>query len=300
MNNTGASMEAIQSHYDLSNDFYHLWLDKLTKAYSSALYEQSDTLESAQLKKIDYHINEANIDRLNVAPTKSVLDIGCGWGGTLKRLRSHYQVNRLVGLTLSKAQSEFVKQLNIANTEVRLESWEDHSAKEKYGAIISIGAFEHFANLDRTIDEKIAGYRQFFSKCHGWLSSGGQLSLQTIVYENSTRSDFSDFFANEIFQESDLPRINEICEAVDGLFEIRKLRNDRKHYYLTQKAWWQNLKRNKSTIIELYGENVYSRYNKYLQLCMVGFKTGTMGLVRMTFKKISNPAPSFVKKYSMR
>lgn len=283
----GASMEAIQSHYDLSNDFYHLWLDPVTKCYSAALWEPGDTFVEAQLRKLDYHIEQSGSSN-----GVNVLDIGCGWGGTLKRLVQNHDVSRAVGLTLSEAQKNYVDQLDLPGVDVRLENWQDHVPAAKYSGIISIGAFEHFANLEQTAEEKISGYRQFFKRCHDWLEDGGNLSLQTITYENATREDFSPFFAKEIFPESDLPRLYEIARACDGLFEIQRVRNDREHYYLTQKAWWQGLKNNKEAICTTYGADIFQRYNTYLQMCMVGFKSGTMGLARLTFKRIDHPAAS--------
>lgn len=283
----GASKEAIQSHYDLSNEFYHLWLDPETKCYSSALWEPGDDFIAAQHRKIDYHIAQSA-----TKGAANVLDIGCGWGGTLNSLVNKHGVERAVGLTLSDAQKDYVEALQLPGVTVRVENWQDHKPVQKYDGIISIGAFEHFANLEQSAAEKIAGYRAFFERCHGWLVDGGKISLQTITYENSTRADFSPFFANEIFPESDLPRLFEIPQAADGLFEIEYVRNDRLHYYRTQKAWWQQLKEHKEVISERFGKDVYDRYNLYLQMCMVGFKTGTMGLARLTFKRIDQPAAS--------
>src|SRR5258705_13615220 len=100
-NDRGASAEAIQHHYDVGNDFYTLWLDE-TKTYSSALWEDARTLEEAQLRKIDYHIRQARVEGAH-----RVLDIGCGWGSTLKRLVEHAGVEQAVGITLSNAQADW-------------------------------------------------------------------------------------------------------------------------------------------------------------------------------------------------
>src|SRR5271167_3995703 len=76
----GASAEAIQSHYDISNDFFALWLDS-EMVYSCAMFADGDSLETAQLRKLDYHISESL-----AAAKRNVLDIGCGWGALLRRL----------------------------------------------------------------------------------------------------------------------------------------------------------------------------------------------------------------------
>lgn len=279
----GASAEAIQHHYDLGNDFYQLWLDKTT-TYSSALWEDDDTLDSAQLRKLDYHIHQAR-----AADQSRVLDIGCGWGSTLRRLVDKHSVGQAVGLTLSDAQLQHIKGLNHPKIDVQLESWQDHSPTAPYDAIISIGAFEHFAKPGMSKEERNAGYRDFFQQCHQWLSPGGRLSLQTISYENSRREDFSQFYSNEIFPESDLPRLSNVAEASERLFEVVALRNDRTDYARTCREWLSRLKANKSKAIQLVGAEAVKRYEKYLQFSIIGFHIGTMGLLRITFQRIDKP-----------
>lgn len=135
----GASPEAIQAHYDVSNDFYALWLDS-TMAYSCALWEAGDTLKQAQLRKLDFHLTQAQ------ATNKSnLLDVGCGWGALLDRAVTHYNVKNVVGLTLSQAQADWVTHSKRDSVSVLLESWRDHRPTTPYDAIVSIGAFEHFA-----------------------------------------------------------------------------------------------------------------------------------------------------------
>jgi cyclopropane-fatty-acyl-phospholipid synthase len=169
---TGASQQAIESHYDVGNDFYALWLDE-TRSYSCALWEPAQTLEEAQLAKIDFHVQKAR------APgTARVLDIGCGWGATLRRLVETHGVRQAVGLTLSRQQAAHVTAQAWPGVAVAVESWADHAPTEPYDAIISVGAFEHFARLGATEAEKVEGYRAFFRRCHEWLRPGGHISLQ--------------------------------------------------------------------------------------------------------------------------
>ncbi|MBW4687493.1 MAG: cyclopropane-fatty-acyl-phospholipid synthase family protein [Komarekiella atlantica HA4396-MV6] len=281
--NPGASAEAIQHHYDVSNEFYRLWLDS-TNTYSAALWEDNDTLELAQIRKLDYHINQARASN-----AKRVLDVGCGWGSTLKRLVEVHGVQQAVGLTLSNSQAEWISSFNQPQIDARVESWSDHVPTAPYDAIISIGAFEHFAQLNLSQDEKIAGYRAFFQRCHEWLQPGGCISLQSISYENSRREDFSQFYANEIFPESDLPRLADIATASERLFEVVALRNDREHYARTLRAWQKGLKANRTAAVNLVGEEVVSRYEKYLKFSIIGFHVGTMGLLRVTLRRIDNP-----------
>ena len=97
--------EDVQAHYDLSNEFFSLFLDP-TRTYSCAYYERDDmTLEEAQLAKIDLAL-----DSLELRPGMKLLDVGCGWGATMMRALEKYDVD-VVGLTLSRNQQAYVEQL---------------------------------------------------------------------------------------------------------------------------------------------------------------------------------------------
>jgi cyclopropane-fatty-acyl-phospholipid synthase len=95
---TPTRFEDIQAHYDLSDEFFRVFLDP-TQTYSCAYFEREDmTLEEAQIAKIDL-----NLDKLDLRPGMTLLDVGCGWGTTMKRAIERYDVN-VIGLTLSKNQ----------------------------------------------------------------------------------------------------------------------------------------------------------------------------------------------------
>jgi cyclopropane fatty-acyl-phospholipid synthase-like methyltransferase/3-oxoacyl-(acyl-carrier-protein) synthase len=224
--NPGASRRAIQSHYDIGNDFYRLWLDRDLN-YSAAMWEPGDMLDAAQLRKVDYHISQAGAEC-----AERVLDVGCGWGAVLRRLVEARGARRAVGLTLSNAQADWIRSWGNPQIEVRVESWSDHHPTGQYDAIISIGAFEHFAKLEASNAEKVEGYRAFFALCRDWLKPQGRLSLQTFAYgsrrprEEVRNSAGTRFLATEIFPETDPPRLIDIAAAIEGCFEVVSLRND--------------------------------------------------------------------------
>lgn len=283
---TGASAEAIQQHYDVGNEFYALWLDA-NMTYSSALwYRDDEDLETAQRNKQDWHLDHAGINEI-----KRLLDVGCGWGGLMRRAVERNPDCHCTGLTLSQEQADFATSFSHSNIDVKLESWADHAPEMPYEGIVSIGALEHFARLDQSPDEKMDGYRQFFRFCHRNLVPGGRMSLQTIIYENADRRHFSQFFATEIFPESDLPHLAEIAAAAKNLFEIVELRNDRHHYANTLRHWGQRLKENKVKAIDLVGESKYRSYEKYLALMVVAFHTGTMNLSRLGLRRLPETTP---------
>jgi cyclopropane-fatty-acyl-phospholipid synthase len=281
----GASARAIQHHYDVSNEFFALWLDE-TMTYSCALWEgledRSD-LATAQRRKIDHHVRAAG-----AASAGAVLDVGCGWGSVLRELVTARGVGRAVGLTLSAAQAEHVRSLDLPGVEVRLESWADHAPERPYDAVISIGAFEHFAGPDCSTGQKIQVYRDFFARCRSWLASHGRLSLQTIAYGTMQPEEASAFMQNEIFPQSDLPRLSEIVSAADGLFEIVSLRNDRIDYARTCDLWLARLRAGRAAALALVGEEVFARYEHYLKLSTVGFRMGRICLLRMAMRPIAS------------
>ena len=280
MSAPGASAEAIQRHYDIGNEFYALWLDE-SCTYSCALWEGDEDLHAAQQNKIDWHLV-----RSGAPGARRLLDIGCGWGALLRQATERYGVAQAVGLTLSAAQQRAIEARRLPRVEVRLEGWAEHRPEAAYDAIVSIGAFEHFARLDQSPAEKLAGYRAFFVFCHDALAPGGGLALQTITYENADRRDFSRFFAEQIFPELDLPHLAEIVTAAQGLFEIEQLRQDRAHYARTARAWLSRLKARSAEAEALVGAETVERYKKYLGLLVLGFHAGTMNLARIGLRRL--------------
>lgn len=278
----GGSRTAVQYHYDVGRKFYQLWLDD-SMTYSSALWDgtETDTLEQAQYRKIDYHLEQAR-----VREASSLLDIGCGWGGLVRRASENLGLENIVGLTLSEDQASYVSNFQSPKIDVRLESWTAHNPKEAYDSIISIGAFEHFTKPEDSREDKIETYRDFFSSCANWLSHDGRMSLQTFVYGTMKNTDASDFINEEIFPAADLPRVEEIAASIDGVMEMTYLANHRLHYARTYDAWARNLRRKRSEAIDLVGEEVTGRYEKYLKQTAIGFYTGKIGLLRMTLRPV--------------
>jgi len=129
----------IQAHYDLSNDFYRLFLGP-TMVYSCAYFERDDmSLDEAQEAKI-----RLSLGKCELQPGQRLLDIGCGWGSTVLRAVENYGVMG-VGITLSAAQHEYAVKRSgdfQGRAEFRLQGWEEFD--EPVDRIVSIGAAEHF------------------------------------------------------------------------------------------------------------------------------------------------------------
>jgi cyclopropane-fatty-acyl-phospholipid synthase len=282
----GASPTAIQHHYDVGNEFYAMWLDP-TLTYSCALWEgDDDTLQAAQERKSDYLAREAGAIGVG-----AVLDVGCGWGGLLRRLVEQHDVANVVGLTLSEAQAGYVSGWADNRYDVRVENWADHQPSARYDAIISIGAFEHFAHFGMRRPDRVAAYRRFFESCHEWLPYGGRLALQTNIKGNNVCMDRRTaldmlFIIRHIFPQSVLPWPSEILEASERLFDVVFARNDPDHYARTCQAWLDRLLVSRERASVLVGERIVMDYERYLSAAVDAFTKRHLGLLRVVFERV--------------
>jgi cyclopropane-fatty-acyl-phospholipid synthase len=278
--------EDVQAHYDLSDEFFRLFLDP-TQTYSCAYFERDDmTLEEAQLAKIDL-----SLGKLGLQPGMTLLDIGCGWGATLRRALERYDVN-VIGLTLSENQKAHVEQIFAAydsprSKRVLLQGWEQFD--EPVDRIVSIGAFEHFGR-DR--------YDDFFKKAYAILPADGVMMLHTIIKptdEEFAESGlpltmrllrFSKFIMDEIFPGGDLPKFDVVVEhAAKAGFELTRAQRLRLHYTRTLEIWAEKLSARKDEAIAIQSEEVYDRYMKYLTGCAELFRDGYTDICQYTLAK---------------
>jgi cyclopropane-fatty-acyl-phospholipid synthase len=278
----------VQAHYDLSDEFFFLFLDP-SRTYSCAYFEREDmTLEEAQYAKIDLALG-----KLGLEPGMTLLDVGCGWGGTVKRAVEKYDVN-VIGLTLSKNQSEHVaKELenlhnpNGRSAEVRLQGWEQFD--QPVDRIVSIGAFEHFRR---------ERYEAFFAKAHRVLPEHGRLLLHTIVSFHvhelakrgvnmtSERLRFILFISKVIFPGGQLPSPEIVREhSAKSGFTLEREHALSLNYARTLDIWRANLEANKEQAIELAGKRVYDIYIKYLTGSARGFRERMLDVVQFTLVK---------------
>jgi cyclopropane-fatty-acyl-phospholipid synthase len=278
----GANQQAIERHYDVGHDFYRLWLGP-TMVYSCALWtgEPDEDLEDAQIAKLAWHARSAQAHGASRA-----LDVGCGWGAMVRYLATESGVGEVTGLTLSSDQAAVAAEGAPANVEIRLQDWRDHQPKEPYDAIISIGAFEHFARHELSQAERRAVYKSFFDKCRQWLPPGGRLSLQTIGHEDfDPASGTGALFFADIFPESGLPQLSDIVQTAEQHFRLVGFRNDSDHYERTLTVWQQRLEAHKDEAYEMVGRETYRRYVRYLRLSRAMFGRRLSTLYRMVYER---------------
>jgi cyclopropane-fatty-acyl-phospholipid synthase len=278
--------EDVQAHYDLSDDFFRLFLDP-SQTYSCAYFERDDmTLEEAQIAKIDLALG-----KLGLEPGMTLLDVGCGWGSTLKRAVGRYDVN-VVGLTLSTNQERHAEKVlaelpSQRSKRVLLQGWEEFD--EQVDRIVSIGAFEHFGH-DR--------YPAFFEFAYNALPDDGIMLLHTITGLHPAQAAarglpltfqfarFLKFIMTEIFPGGRLPSI-EIVEdrAGEAGFTLTRVQSLQQHYVKTLTVWADALSGHKTEAIAIQSEEVYDRYMKYLTGCADLFRDGYIDVNQFTLEK---------------
>jgi cyclopropane-fatty-acyl-phospholipid synthase len=276
----------IRAHYDLSDDFFGLFQDS-SRIYSCAYFEPEDLpLQEAQLAKVDLHL-----DRLDLKPGMTVLDIGCGWGSTLKRAIERHDVN-VIGLTLSSNQHAATQRLlgevdTDRSRRVLLRGWEEFD--EPVDRILSIEAFEHFG-FER--------YDDFFKKCFSIMPDDGVMTIQSnICYHpeeflargiplsfNVLR--FIRFMVTDIFPGARLPTAQMMTDRGEQAgFTVDEPMSLREHYIKTLTLWGDALEANKAEAIEIQSEAVYDNYMKYLRGCAEKFAGEYIDVHLVTYRK---------------
>ena len=268
------SQAAISFHYDVSNEFYQLWLDE-RMVYSCAYFETPDQdIDLAQRNKLD-HICR----KLRLHPGESLLDIGCGWGALICWAASHYGV-RAHGITLSRnqfdhAQKEIKQQGLEALVSVELRDYRDLPQDSTYDKVVSVGMFEHVG---------LKNLPTYFSTIHRVLKVDGIFLNHGITSDQPGWKPTSGtkLINRNVFPDGQLDTISNIQSAMENNgFEIFDVEGLRPHYGMTLRHWVSRLEQHRNEAIALIGERTYRVWLLYMTASALQFEQGSTGLYQI-------------------
>ncbi|MBC7243218.1 MAG: class I SAM-dependent methyltransferase [Anaerolineae bacterium] len=269
--------QAISYHYDVSNDFYALWLDK-NMVYSCAYFHSpEDDLDTAQERKLDYICR-----KLRLRPGERLLDIGCGWGGLVIHAAQHYGVEAL-GITLSRPQVEYaqerIRRLGLQDRcRVEFRDYRDVNEPESFDKLVSVGMFEHVGR------EKL---EEYFGQAWRILRPGGVFLNHGIACKEglpaSSRPTFSDRY---VFPDGELVPIHVTLEVAEKAgFEVRDVENLREHYMWTLRNWVRRLEAHHDQARALTDEVTYRVWRLFMSGSAHGFKVGRLKVYQALLSK---------------
>ncbi|MEH2361770.1 class I SAM-dependent methyltransferase [Nostoc sp.] len=271
--------------YDVSNDFFRLWLDK-RMIYTCALFEGTDNLETAQFNKLKW-FHEA----VKANPDKRLLDIGCGWGGTIEFFSQEMGLKDVTGITLSHAQYSEIKAKSIPGLSVECVSYTDYQPKEKFDAIVSIGMFEHIATSEQArTGEHISIYRDYFRRAWEWTNPGSWFGLQSVIGFRVPRDRYDvreiSWVTSTIFPGAITPRLEAIIASINPYWEVMEVKTRREHYAKTTAEWLRRLQNNEVLIRQRWGDEKFAEYERYLSACVMAFEKGYQSLVQIALRRV--------------
>lgn len=275
--------ESIQYHYDVSNEFYQLWLDE-NMVYSCGYFENGDEdLKTAQLKKID-HI----LTKIQVKPGHRLLDIGCGWGALVIRAASKFGA-QCVGVTLSQNQydlaTERVKAAGLSDrVEIRLQDFRD--VEGQFDRISSVGMFEHVGK------QNLPAY---FTRIRELLTDDG-IAMNHGITSTDADSDGNslgggEFIDRYVFPNGELPHISLALQAAQrGGLEAIDIEGLRRHYAKTLDIWTHNFEERADEIAKLVDEEIFRIWRVYLAGCAYVFEHDDASIYQIVCRKAGRSA----------
>ena len=276
-------LDAIGYHYDVSNDFYRLFLDE-NMVYSCGYFRgDADSLETAQLQKID-HI----LTKLRLAPGDRLLDVGCGWGALA--IRAAQRGAQVLGITLSQNQFELaslrVRELGLAaRCEIRLLDYRDLDESERFEKIVSVGMFEHVG---------LKNLRKYFEKMHALLNDGGAMLMHGITATHPELREVGrgggEFIDKYVFPDGELPHVSfAMSTMAEAGLEVVDAESLRRHYSKTLIEWARRLDSHAESARSIAGEKRFRIWRVYLAGCAYGFMNNWMNIYQLLACRLGGP-----------
>tara|TARA_Y100000590_G_scaffold435743_1_gene555515 strand:- start:666 stop:1853 length:1188 start_codon:yes stop_codon:yes gene_type:complete len=273
------SKQNVSHHYDISEKLYDLFLDT-NRQYSCAYFKtEKDSLEEAQINKID-HI----IKKLNIKPDQKILDIGSGWGTLAINIAQKTKAS-VTGITLSENQLDYsnkkAKELGLGN-QLEFKLIDYRELNEKFDRIVSVGMFEH-------VGRKF--YKTYFNAVSKLLDEKGVALIHTIGSSNPPR-DPQPWITKYIFPGGYTPSLSEIAKPIEnsGLI-ISDIEVLRMHYAHTLRHWKERFLSKKETVLEMFDEKFLRMWEFYLASCEMAFKWGDQVVFQLQLTKDNKSAP---------
>jgi cyclopropane-fatty-acyl-phospholipid synthase len=266
--------DAIHFHYDVSNEFYALWLDR-AMVYSCGYFERPDVgIDAAQEAKLE-HICR----KLSLRPGERFLDIGCGWGALVIHAAQRHGV-RAHGVTLSLQQLKLARE-RIAwagledRVSVELMDYRDLQGESLYDKVASVGMFEHVGLKNLPV---------YFSTVHRLLKPHGLFLNHGITHDADgwEKSLSTEFINRYVFPDGQLDNISNVQHAMErARFEIADVEALRPHYALTLRQWVARLERNRARALQYVNEATYRVWRLYMAACALEFEQGGIGIYQV-------------------
>ncbi|SAL11365.1 SAM-dependent methyltransferase [Caballeronia humi] len=275
--------KAIQYHYDVSNEFYELWLDR-NMLYSCAYFENGDEdLDTAQLKKID-HI----LTKIHLQPGQRLLDIGCGWGALVIRAAQKFGA-KCVGVTLSQNQFDLatrrVKEAGLeGQVEIRLQDYRDVDGT--FDRITSVGMFEHVGRKNLPV---------YFGKIRDLLTDDGIAMNHGITSTDADSGETAygagEFIDRYVFPDGELPHIGLALESLQrGGLEAVDVESLRRHYARTLGCWAERFEANAGEAKQLVDDEKFRIWRVYLAGCAYAFENDDVSIYQIVCRKAGRSA----------
>lgn len=260
---------AVTHHYDLSNRFYSLFLDR-RMVYSGAVFRDPDEpLDEAQRRKLDLICR-----KLRIQPGDRVLDIGCGWGALIIHAAAEYGAETL-GITLSERQAKLARErVGEAGLEGRCRvEVRDYRTlgDDAFDRVASVGMFEHVGR-DRAAE--------YFETIHRLLRPGGSYLHHAITANPTVPSPWGETLSDKyVFPDHELIPVGEtLTFAEEAGFDVRDVEGIREHYALTLRRWVAALEERRDAAIAEVGRATYRAWRLLFAGAAVEFEAGRQGL----------------------
>ena len=272
---------AISFHYDVSNEFYRLWLDE-ERVYSCGYFTSADeSLDHAQRNKLEHVCR-----KLRLQPGERLLDIGCGWGALVCWAARHYGV-RAHGITLSRAQFDYARRRIRAEglqdrVTVELRDYRDLAVEGTYDKVSSVGMFEHVG---------LANLPTYLASVRRVLRPGGLFLNHGITHDQEgwTRTVATTFINRYVFPDGELDCVSNIQLGMERAgFEIHDVEGLRPHYALTLRQWVRRLEANREAALREVDEPTFRVWQLYMAACALEFESGGTGIYQILASSRNN------------